>query len=156
MTPICRVHRRRRLFTLTFCGMPFSGIEPRRQRPNSRPQPRRERSRGERERERQRERERESRLPPPSALSSCLFLAKLRRRRRRYFVRTSDGCSLTPSLPSSHVPQTQNMLSHATFIAKNELILLSARNTTKKGVTLSLTHATDIVVQIKYQIFDFG
>ena len=143
-TPICRVLRSR-LFTLTFCGMCLADIEPRRPSPNSRPQPRGD-GVGE---TRERERVRESRLPPPrppSALSSCLFLAKCRRRRRRYFVRTSasDGC-LLPLLPNSHVPQTRSTSSHATFVAKNEcavallgLIFLSSQYIPRKGV-LKLT-----------------
>ena len=98
MTPICRVHRRRRLFTLTFCGMPFSGIEPRRQRPNSRPQPRRERSRGERERETEREREREQVAAAVGAIELSIFSKASAA--AAAILRTNERWLLAHSLPS--------------------------------------------------------
>ena len=69
--------------------------------PNSRPQPRGEWSRETKERER----ERESRLPRPSPLSSCLFLAKLQWRATAAILRTNERWLLAPKL---HVPTTQN------------------------------------------------
>ena len=98
---VIRFHRCSLLMLIFFLRKFSVDTVRRRPCPNSRPQPRGEWSRETKERER----ERESRLPRPSPLSSCLFLAKLQWRATAAILRTNERWLLAPKL---HVPTTQN------------------------------------------------